>query len=122
MTEPMPYRRRPCGPSSEGSGCPFRTDTDPDDFPEDRWRELAKTAGRPGGEIPLGSPMFGCHGGIRGGDAACAGWLAVCGYDHLGVRMAVVTGRLPAEALTPGDGWPDLYESWDALMAAKLGE
>ncbi|MGK5557969.1 hypothetical protein ACSNOI_40825 [Actinomadura kijaniata] len=33
----------------------------------------------------------------------CAGWLAVVGPDHIGVRIAMLTGRLLAEAVYPPD-------------------
>jgi hypothetical protein len=55
----------------------------------------------------------------EGREQACAGWLAVAGYGHLGVRLAVAMGRLPAGALEPGEDWPGLYASYDELAAAN---
>lgn len=46
----------------------------------------------------------------------CAGWLAVVGRDHLGVRFAVLTGRLPEEVLEPGRRWPQLYKSFTDML------
>ena len=69
----------------------------------------------------MDAPMFGCHKGEPGtnADLACAGWLAVAGEDHIGIRLAVVMGRLQPEDLRPGDGWPDLYASYEELAAAN---
>lgn len=50
---------------------------------------------------------------------ACAGWLAVCGAEHLGIRLAVALDHLPAQALAAGAGWPDLYSSYDELAEAN---
>jgi hypothetical protein len=65
--------------------------------------------------------MFGCHKGAPGtdDDLACAGWLAVAGAEHIRVRLAVALGDLPASALSPGDGWPELYDSYGELAAAN---
>jgi len=35
--------------------------------------------------------------------------------EHLGVRLAVVLGRLPASTLSPGENWPELFSSYDEL-------
>jgi hypothetical protein len=61
--------------------------------------------------------MFACHKSPQGREEACAGWLAVTGTGHLGIRLAVAFGDLPAAALSPGDGWPDLYEDYDQMAA-----
>ena len=107
----MKYRERPCIP------CPWRRDSDHGEFPPERYEALRATAGSAGAEVGLTAPIFACHLSTEGHDRACAGWLAICGYEHLGVRLAVATGTLPAEALNPGDGWPELFESYDELAA-----
>jgi hypothetical protein len=48
-----------------------------------------------------------------------AGWLAVVGPEHMGIRMSVIAGRLPAEALSPGDGWPELYRDLEELLTHR---
>lgn len=110
MTE---FRRakRPC------PNCPWRVDAEPGEFTEERHRALARANGRPGDEAPIGSPMFGCHKIETEPGAACAGWLAVAGHHHLTVRLAVITDRLPAEALRPGDDWPELFPDYAAMLA-----
>jgi len=117
MAEPLPRRKFPCGE------CPFRRDTTPGQFPASRYEALRATTGSPGHEAPIGAPFFGCHKGEPGtnADLACAGWLAVAGIGHLGVRFAVLTGRLEPEHLRPGEGWPELFSSYGEMAAAQGG-
>ncbi|MFI7445821.1 DUF6283 family protein [Nonomuraea indica] len=50
----------------------------------------------------------------------CAGWLAVVGPDHIGVRLSLIDGRLPAEAIDPDTrDWPALHASLAELMARR---
>ncbi len=67
------------------------------------------------------APMFACHKTPEAGEKACAGWLAVEGWGHVGVRLAVAMGRLDGSALEPGDGWPELYPDYEALADANKG-
>lgn len=90
------------------------------EFPAERYAALRSTTGLPGNEAGLGAPIFACHKSRRGRDRACAGWLAVAEVDHLGVRLAVVLGRLPASALQPDNDWPALFGSFDE-MAERNG-
>ena len=39
----------------------------------------------------------------------CAGWLAVVGWHHLGIRMKLIAGRLPEQALVAEPDWPALH-------------
>ena len=112
----VPRRRYPC------AECPFRRDTPPGMFPACRYDALRATAGAPGREAPLGAPMFACHKSAEGGEEACAGWLAVEGYGHLGVRLAVALERLPVSALSPGAGRPELFGSYGEMSAVQGGE
>lgn len=109
------YAAKPC------TQCPFRVDTPPGQFEACRFEALRNTAGGSGREAPIGAPMFACHKTAEGKEIACAGWLAVCGYDHLGVRFAVATGALPAEMLRPGRDWPMLFGNYEQ-MAGRQGE
>lgn len=110
---PLPRRTQPC------AECPWRTDTPPGKFPIERYEALAGTSGSRGAEAPLGAPMFACHKSGEGKERACAGWLASVGYEHLGVRLAVVTGALPAEALTPDPDWPELFDTYEQMAARQ---
>ncbi|QIV79781.1 hypothetical protein EXE63_00765 (plasmid) [Mycolicibacterium frederiksbergense] len=105
---------RPC------ANCPWRRDSPAGEFPAERYDALRTTAGAPGHEAALGAPIFACHKSEPGRDRACAGWLAIAGINHLGVRLAVALGRLPAEVLRPGGEWPDLFDSYEE-MAARNG-
>ncbi|MEU2106456.1 DUF6283 family protein [Nocardia sp. NPDC019255] len=113
MTAALPHRRYPC------AECPWRVDVAPGQFTAERFDALSCTAGRPGGEAGFAAPMFACHKSPEGREEACAGWLAVAGVEHLGVRLAVASGRLDPAALSPGEGWPPLHESYDEMAAAK---
>lgn len=106
----LPHCVRPCG------NCPFRRDSPAGEFPAERYEALRVTAGARGHEAGLGAPIFACHKSEPGRDRACAGWLAVVGIDHLGVRLAVALGRLPAGVLRPGGDWPDLFGSYDEMV------
>lgn len=114
--EPLPRAKRPCGE------CPFRRDVAPGKFPACRYDALRETAGQPGQEAPLGAPLFACHLSQDGKERACAGWLAVAGYEHIGVRFAIITGRLDPAALAPDDGWPALWDSYAEMAEHMAGD
>lgn len=116
MPEPMPRRSHPC------NECPWRRDTPPGKFPAERYEALKATAGTAGHEAPLGAPMFACHKTAEGQEQACAGWLATVGIEHIGVRYAVVTGRIPGSALHPGDNWPELFDNYAEMAATQALE
>src|SRR6266516_1327335 len=113
MAEPFPHRRFPC------AECPWRRDAEPGRFPAARYAALRGTSGSPGREVPPGGPVFACHKSAEGRDDACAGWLAVAGYEHLGIRLAVVSGRMEATALQPGTGWPELFGSYEEMAESN---
>lgn len=112
MTD-LPRVKRPC------DECPWRRDAPPGRFPACRYEALSATAGGPGREAPFGAPMFACHKSPDGRERACASWLAVVGADHLGVRLALALGRMPPEALSPGEDWPPLYSTYEELAEAN---
>lgn len=107
---------RPC------DECPWRKDAEQGRFAEERWAALAASSADERGMGPeFGAPLFACHKSPEGGERACAGWLAVEGANHPLVRLAVVTGSLPERALVPGEGWPDLHESFVATRDHDQG-
>jgi hypothetical protein len=113
----MTRLRHPASPCGE---CPWRLDQPAGRFPPERYEALANTCGsRATGSAPLDAPLFACHKTPEGRETACAGWLAVEGADHVGVRLAVVTGRLDAAALEPGDDWPALYPTFADMAHAN---
>lgn len=107
----MTTARRPC------TECPWSRETTPGQFPPERYEALRGTTGSPGREVFLDAPMFACHKAPEGDEFYCAGWLASVGYYHLGVRVLLAKNALPVEAMEPGPDWPELYESYDALLA-----
>lgn len=112
MTD-LPYARQPC------TECPWRKDQPTGRFPPERYEALRNTAGSPGDEAPLWAPMFACHKTANGREIPCAGWLVVAGSFHLGVRLAIATGRLPVVALERGADWPELYATYDEMATAN---
>jgi hypothetical protein len=109
----VPHRRRPC------VECPWRRDTPPGQFDADRYTALADTTGTPGAEAHLFAPMFACHKSPEGAEQACAGWLAAVGYYHLGVRLAIATGRLDPRVLQPAPNWPPLFGTYQEMATTQ---
>lgn len=117
------YRRYPC------DECPIRADNagnPASSFPAHRWDVLSRTVCDPQtGEHPgYGDPLFGCHKGAPGSgdDLACAGWLVRFGRDHLRVRMALASGRLPVSAIDAGPDWPPLHETWADVRRSQTAD
>ncbi|WP_368356818.1 DUF6283 family protein [Mycobacterium avium] len=109
----LPYCVRPC------ANCPWRRDSAAGEFPVERYEALRATAGVPGQESRTRCANV-CLPQIGTGDRVCAGWLAIAGTDHLGIRLAVALGRLPASVLQAREGWPDLFGSYGE-MAERNG-
>ncbi|WP_203607366.1 DUF6283 family protein [Streptomyces sp. SID11385] len=113
----LPRAERPC------KRCPWRKDVPPGEFPASRYEELRVTSEQvPGDEPGLDAPMFACHKTKEGREKACAAWLAAVGHRHIGVRLAVAQGRLPAQALTPGESWPPLFATYEEMATTQAGE
>lgn len=116
--EAFVVRRRPCDAGAT-LPCPWRRDTAGAVFMPGRlatgdFGRYCGTAEQPAG---LDAGMFVCHKSKnRRRPTVCAGWLAAVGRHHLGVRLAVILGMIPAEALAPAPGWPGLFESHAAMV------
>lgn len=104
MTQTLSRVKRPC------DECPWRVDAEPGRFTQERWEALMDSDAT---EAPqaMGAPLFACHKTPAGEERACAGWLAQVGHRHLAVRLAVISGDVPGEALAPKPDWPPLHES-----------
>ncbi|WP_420833895.1 DUF6283 family protein [Streptomyces antarcticus] len=119
----MPHRKAPC------NECPWRKDAPSGRFSLERFAELRETSVQPDVSDRAamiraaagGQEKFGCHKGdpATGEDLACAGWLAVSGWQNISVRLAFARGALPGSVLQPGENWPELYESYDAMVEAQ---
>ena len=109
---------------SEGSGCkavrkpcpscPWRIDQDAQSIPNfslDLAERLERTT-----HGDFGATIFACHQSREGEEIPCAGWLAIYGYDSIAIRMMVIAGRVPVEALWPGKDWPELEPDFDAVI------
>lgn len=99
--------------------CPWSRNTTPGEFLLARYEELRATVGSSGREAPLDAPMFACHKTPEGREQPCAGWLAAVGNCHLGIRFAIIQGRLDPRALIAKDDWPELFDDYDELIAAQ---
>jgi len=110
---PMAWAVRPC------AQCPWRCDQPVGRFPAERFEYLRCPVAGPQGSAPPGAPLFACHMIREGGEIACEGWLAVEGLGHVGVRLAVLFGRLDPVALAPSAGWPRLHDSFTAMARAN---
>jgi len=106
--------RKPC-PS-----CPWRVDQDAQSIPHfslELAEGLANTCPDVRGMGPdFGSPQFACHQSQPGAEVVCAGWQAIVGSAHPGVRLNVGLGVVPKAALTPGDDWPELHGSFGEVI------
>ncbi|WP_435109214.1 DUF6283 family protein [Nocardiopsis synnemataformans] len=114
----VPHRTFPC------TECPWRKDSPPQ-FTEEQFEHMAPScADRDRGYQPaIGDTWFACHKGQPGDestDVACAGWLATEAHSHMGVRFAVIEGRLPAQTLEPDQGWPELYSSFTQMRESPV--
>ena len=103
--------RRPC------TECPWVAATPPGQFPAENYERLAATGyGRTGAEAGLTATWFACHKAPEGQEFHCAGWLAAVGVEHLGVRLSCAAGHTDPATLAPGEDWPELHPTWDALL------
>ncbi len=115
MADPdqIPHRTWPC------VGCPGRADAHNRLVYLNLAAYAEGTCGKPGAEAPLGALMFGCHMSRMNPAELCAWWLAVFGYQHLTVRLAIASSVLPVSVLEPGPGWPPLFPSLEAALASS---
>lgn len=76
--------------------------------------KLERANGVAGAEAPMNAPTMSCHldqPGTTHEMRLCADWLAV--------RMAVIAGELPAQALAGAAHWPQLRENLEELVADR---
>lgn len=107
--------RAPC------ASCPWRVDARASDIPNfslELAEGLAANCPDAHGVGPaFDAPLFACHLSKEHEEFACAGWLAVVGTAHFGVRMAVWQGRIESSQLAPADGWPELHATYHEVLA-----
>lgn len=107
----MPGCRQPC------ASCPWRREAHADAIPNFSLalaENLARTSPDEDGMGPEAfAPQFACHQSRDGAEIVCAGWLAAVGECHPMVRLAVLKGDIPAEALEPR---ADLHETFGEVI------
>lgn len=99
--------------------CPWRVDQDATAIPNfslEKAERLAATSQQDGYGPEWGAPQFACHQSRDGDEIVCAGWLAVEGHAHPGVRLNVAQGFVDADALRPGDDWPELHDDFQQVI------
>lgn len=110
----FPHVPEPC------KACPWRADAHAADIPGfdiELAEALAATCPDARGMGPeFGAAMFACHQSKEHHPFACAGWLAVAGHAHPGVRLAVRAGRLSPAALAAPPGWPALHSTFNEMI------
>ena len=95
----LSHRTHPC------AQCPWRVDVHLAPFSDADMTKLARANGCAGAEAAVDAPAMSCHldqPGTPHETRLCAGWLAVVGRHHLVIRMAIIAGRLPEQALSRG--------------------
>lgn len=100
--------RRPC------ANCPWRKDAPrghwhPDHFTS-IWRNCQDD----------GTHVMACHKTPSGSAEVipCQGWVRAIGFDSIGLRILVMTGKVSMEEVDDKDG-PELFPSFLAMMRAN---
>jgi hypothetical protein len=100
--------------------CPWRVDKDASTIPNfdlELAERLVYTSPDDRGMGPeYGAPIFACHQSKPEQEVVCSGWLAVVGDAHPNVRLGVIMGKIPVEALKPQPGWPRLHTNFRQVM------
>lgn len=103
--------RQPC------ASCPWRRDSHADAIPSFSLALAEALAATSPDEQGMGpdafAPQFACHQSREGSEIVCAGWLAAVGKAHPMVRLAVMRGDVPADALNPS---PELHDTFGEVI------
>lgn len=62
---------------------------------------------------PLGL-LFACHHDAK--KRLCAAHVAVEGHAHPLIRLAIIEGLVDPAVLTPGEDWPELYDTYQEML------
>lgn len=99
------HRRSPC------PTCPWRLDAEVGRFPAQAYRESASTA------YDGALNTFACHESGSKRPAICAGFLLRNSTHNIGVRLALIAGRIHPDGVT--DAGVALYENYRAMAEAN---
>lgn len=94
--------------------CPWRVDQDATVIPNFHLALAERLIATTGDEF--GAPQFACHQSQAGKEVVCAGWLARYGWDNVGVRIGLITGKYTPDQLQPGDDWPEIHETFEDVI------
>lgn len=102
--------RKPC------ENCPWRRDAEPEYWDPDHFRDIW------GSCQDDGMAMMLCHKSTvlpesERNDLACQGWARVMGFDSIGVRIAVLSGKLTTDEVD--DVAADLYDTFAEMLEAN---
>lgn len=76
--------------------------------------KLRRTVGKEDGFRPI----MACHHSKPGAERPCIGYVVVEGWRNLDVRIMAIQGRLDLPAISAATVGLDLWESFDAMLAA----
>lgn len=106
--------KQPC------ASCPWRVDAAASHIPQFDIQLAERLARCCPDERGVGpdhdASLFACHLSKPEHPFACAGWLAQVGRAHVGVRLAVMAGRISVEQLDPQPGWPELHSTYPEVL------
>jgi hypothetical protein len=103
--------RKFCG-TTTCDECPWRKDVPPGRFPPERFERLRGTSEG----ADWFKPIFACHKSPEGQEFACVGYLMVCGWGNLSVRMAASSGQFNPRTLVAS---APLYETYEEMAIAN---
>jgi hypothetical protein len=102
--------RRPC------SNCPWRKDAPTEHWDPEHFREIWRDCQDDGLHMML------CHHANEVSapedKPICQGWVRVMGHDAIGVRIALVRGRVTRREVEDKEG-PELFETFEDMLLAN---
>ncbi len=103
--------RKPC------ENCPWRHDAEPEYWDPDHFRDIWGNCQDDGRHVML------CHKSTvlpeaERNDLPCQGWARVMAFDAIGVRIAVLSGKLSVDEVNDRDT-VDLYDTFAEMLEAN---
>lgn len=99
------------------ANCPWRKDAPREYWDPQHFRDIFANCQGDGMNIML------CHNANalpkeERGKLVCQGWVRVLGYEAIGVRIAVMTGKVADEEVNDKDG-PELFPDFASMLRAN---
>ncbi len=92
------------------SNCPWRRESDPDEWPRERWLNLVE-------RTIDGLQAMACHKSPEDQPSPCAGFVAQVGAESIGLRLLAAKGSFLPDDYASGD--PSLYANFGEMLRAK---